>query len=43
LLPKAIVALSGCSGSWLNWGRGLLTNVVSRVHRIGQKSQLLPG
>jgi len=34
LLPKAIVALFGCSGSWLNWGRGHLTNVVSGVHRF---------
>ncbi len=43
LLPRAIVVLSGCSGSWLNWVRGHLTDVVSGVHRIGQKSQLLAG
>jgi hypothetical protein len=43
LLPRAIAALSGCSGSWLNWVRGLLTNVVSGVHRVRQKNQLLAG
>ena len=43
LLLRAIVVLSGCSGSWLNWVRGHLTDVVSGVHRIGQKNQLLAG
>jgi len=42
LLSKETRGREGCSGSWLNWVRGHLTNVVSGVHRFGQKSQLLP-